>query len=140
LAEHEGPSGIRDENILESALARPQNLVADGAADIAELAAAYARGIARNHPLVDGNKRSASVAIILFLALNIKLVAAQHADCVLKLAVGEITKADLATWIRDPSHTSQTKKIIATCRWSSARVPSIRGQIGLINSIFYPKE
>ena len=53
LAEHGGPPGIRDENILESALARPQNLVADGAADIAELAAAYAFGVARNHPFVD---------------------------------------------------------------------------------------
>lgn len=87
--------------------------MADGAADIAELAAAYAFGVARNHPFVDGNKRTASVAMILFLALNIKLLAAQHADCVLtmlKLAAGEITEADLATWIRNHLAPRKAKK------------------------------
>lgn len=104
LAEHGGPSGIRDDNMLESALARPQNLLAYGEPDIAELAAAYAFGIARNHPFVDGNKRTAFVAMVLFLALNKKSLTAEPADCVLtmlKLAAGEITEADLAIWIRN---------------------------------------
>ncbi len=113
LAEHGGPSGIRDENMLESALARPQNLMAYGDPDIAELAAAYAFGIARNHPFVDGNKRTAFVAMILFLALNKKSLTAQHADCVLmmlKLAAGEITEASLATWIRNHLTPRKPKK------------------------------
>lgn len=113
LAEHGGPSGIRDENMLESALARPQNLMAYGDPDIAELAAAYAFGITRNHPFVDGNKRTAFVAMILFLALNKKSLTAQHADCVLmmlKLAAGEITEANLATWIRNHLTPRKQKK------------------------------
>lgn len=104
LAEHGGPSGIRDENMLESALARPQNLAAYGKPDLALLAAAYAFGIARNHPFVDGNKRTAFVAMVLFLALNKKSFTAAPADCVitmLRLAAGEISEADLASWIRD---------------------------------------
>ena len=113
LAEHGGPSGIRDENMLESALARPRNLMVYGAPDIAELAAAYAFGIARNHPFVDGNKRTAFIAMVLFLASNKKSLTAQHADCVLtmlKLAAGEMTEADLATWIRSHLASRKPKK------------------------------
>jgi death on curing protein len=103
LAEHGGPSGIRDDNMLESALARAQNLAAYGEPDIADLAAAYAFGIARNHPFVDGNKRTAFVALVLFLALNGQSLNAPHTTCVftmLRLASGELSEANLALWIR----------------------------------------
>ncbi len=103
LAEHGGPSGVRDYNMLESALARAQNLAAYGEADVASLAAAYGFGIARNHPFVDGNKRTAFVAMVLFLALNKTSLTASHEDCVLttiKLASGEFSETELADWIR----------------------------------------
>ena len=70
LAEHGGLAGVRDEGLLESALARPQNLLAYGMPDVADCAAAYGFGIARNHPFSDGNKRTAFVCTELFLALN----------------------------------------------------------------------
>ena len=70
LAEHGGAPGIRDEGLLKSALARPLNLVAYGEPDLADLAAAYGVGLAKNHPFVDGNKRAAFLALGLFLALN----------------------------------------------------------------------
>jgi death on curing protein len=103
LGEHGGPIGIRDDNMLESAMARAKNLTAYGKPDLAQLAAAYGFGIARNHPFADGNKRTAFVAIILFLAINGQLLNAAHTDCVLtmlRLAVGELSEADLADWIR----------------------------------------
>src|SRR5262245_3881561 len=70
LAEHGGARGVRDEGLLESALARPQSLFACGGGDAAAFAAAYAFGIARNHPFIDGNKRTAFVACELFLMAN----------------------------------------------------------------------
>jgi len=70
LAEYGGSAGIRDAGLLESALARPKNLAAYGEPDVAELAASYGFGIARNHPFVDGNKRTAFVSVELFLRLN----------------------------------------------------------------------
>src|SRR3546814_8482956 len=70
LAEHGGGDGVRDGNLLESAMARPQNTAAYGDPDAAELAASYAYGIARNHPFVDGNKRTAAVISEPFLVLN----------------------------------------------------------------------
>ena len=99
-----GPSGLRDEGALESALGRPVNRAAYGEADLAELAAAYAFGIAKNHPFIDGNKRAALLALITFLGLNdVDFVAdeAQAAAVIVGLAAGEIDEAGLARWIRD---------------------------------------
>ena len=103
LAQHGGASGIRDDGLLESALARPQNLLAYGSPDIVELAASYAYGLAKNHPFVDGNKRAAFLATGLFLALNgqrLVVAQAEAAVMVLDLAAGEITEAAFADWLR----------------------------------------
>ncbi len=80
LAEHGGSSGIRDVGLLESAMARPLNLAADGEPDVAELAAGYCAGIAQNYPFVDGNKRAAFLAAGLFLGLNGKRLACNQLD------------------------------------------------------------
>ena len=104
LAEHGGRTGVRDDGLLESALARPQNRFAyDAATDLATLAVAYAFGLARNHPFIDGNKRTAFVAMELFLDLNGMTLAASDEDCVLtmlRLAVGEIEEDAFAAWLR----------------------------------------
>ena len=104
LAEHGGGTGVRDDGLLESALARPRNRLAyDTAADLASLAAAYAFGLARNHPFVDGNKRTAFVAAEVFLDLNGMVLAAGDEDCVLtmlRLAAGEIEEEAFADWLR----------------------------------------
>jgi death on curing protein len=103
LAEHGGAAGIRDRNMLESAMARPLNLVAYGDPDIADLAAAYAFGIARNHPFVDGNKRTAAVVSETFLALNGHMLACSDVELVtafLQLAAGELDVEQLAHWFR----------------------------------------
>ena len=103
LAEHGGASGIRDEGLLESALARPLNLAAHNEPDLAALAASYAVGLAKNHAFVDGNKRSAFLGMGLFLYLNgSKLIASQADATVTMLAVasGDIVEAALAEWIR----------------------------------------
>lgn len=106
IAEHGGGEGVRDLGLLESALARPLNLAAYGEPDLAALAAAYGFGIARNHPFVDGNKRTAYVAVETFMALNGLLITASDADCVvtfLALAAGELSEEALAVWLRDHS-------------------------------------
>ena len=103
LAEHGGSTGVRDAGLLESALARPQNLAAYEAPDVAALAAAYAFGISRNHPFVDGNKRTAYVVAELFAALNGFDVVASDADVVLhteQLASGRVSEQEYAEWIR----------------------------------------
>ena len=103
LAEHGGSSGMRDEGLLDSALARPLNLNAYGKPDFAALAASYAVGLAKNHPFVDGNKRAAFLALGLFLYMNgYRLTASQPAATVTMLAVaaGEINEDELAEWIR----------------------------------------
>lgn len=103
LAEHGGAAGVRDTGMLESAQARPRNLALYGQPDVCELAASYAFGLARNHPFVDGNKRSAFVACELFLALNGWRLIASDADCVmtmLALAAGELDEAGVADWLR----------------------------------------
>jgi death on curing protein len=103
LAEHGGLSGIRDSNMLESALARPQNLSVYGTPDAAELAASYGYGIAKNHPFVDGNKRTAFVACELFLDLNGWELTASDVNCVLimlDVAAGEASEVEFADWIR----------------------------------------
>ena len=102
LAEHGGAAGVRDQGLFESALARPRKLVAYGDPGVAELAAAYAYGIARDHPFVDGNKRTAFVAMELFLNLNDHQLPADDADCVLTMlavAAGAIDEARFASWI-----------------------------------------
>lgn len=103
LAEHGGAAGIRDLTLLDSALARPQHLAAYGGPDIAALAAAYGFGLAKNHPFVDGNKRTAFVAAELCLALNGSDLLASDVDCVLTMlafAAGELDEAAFAEWIR----------------------------------------
>ena len=102
LAEHGGAAGVRDAGLLESALARPRDLAYSGEPGVCELAAAYAFGLVKNHPFVDGNKRSAFVAAELFLALNAWHLVATDADCViamLNLATGEISEAQFAVWL-----------------------------------------
>lgn len=103
LSEHGGGEGVRDERLLDSAMARPQNLLAYGTPDASALAAAYAFGIARNHPFVDGNKRTAVVVSETFLALNGYALGATDAELVvafLALAAGELSEAELADWFR----------------------------------------
>lgn len=103
LAEHGGGAGVRDFGLLESALARAENLAAYGSPDIADLAAAYGYGISRNHAFIDGNKRTGFVAIELFLDLNGYDLNATDAQCVvtmLAVAAGEVTETELAAWIR----------------------------------------
>lgn len=103
LAEHGGGTGVRDHNLLESALARPQQLAHYGSPDEADLAASYGYGISRNHPFIDGNKRTGFVALELFLALNGYDLTATDADCVLiilSVAAGDIEEAAFAQWIR----------------------------------------
>jgi death-on-curing protein len=104
LAEHGGAAGLRSEVLLDSALARPLNLVADGHPDAADLAAAYGIGLAKNHPFVDGNKRAAFLAVGLFLALNGRRLVATQAEAtltMLEVAAGGIDEATFASWIRD---------------------------------------
>lgn len=103
LAEHGGGEGVRDAGALESAMARPRNLAEYGDPDIAALAAAYAFGIARNHPFVDGNKRTAAVVSETFLVLNGHALQASDAEVVVAfvaLAAGELSEEELADWFR----------------------------------------
>ena len=104
LALFGGPDGIRDQGMLESALGRPINKFTNGETDLAALAAAYAFGIARNHPFIDGNKRAAFGALIVFLGLNDIdfLVPSESATAmILSLASGEVNEEGLTRWIRD---------------------------------------
>jgi death on curing protein len=99
-----GPSGIRDPGALESAIGRPRNKWEYEGAEMAELAAAYAYDIARNHPFVDGNKRATFIAMVLFLRKNRIPFAPPQAEAtaiVLALAAGDVSEASLARWIRD---------------------------------------
>jgi len=103
LVEHGGASGLRDEGLLQSALARPLNLVAYGTPDLAELAAAYGVGLAKNHAFTDGNKRAAFLAVGLFLALNGQRLVTTQADATLTMqdvAASAIDEPMFAQWIR----------------------------------------
>lgn len=105
IAEHGGSDGVRDEGLLLSALARPQNLLAygDPSPDISALAASYAYGVAKNHPFIDGNKRTALVVARTFLLLNgCNIEASQEEKFItfLKLAEGNLSEEELAEWIR----------------------------------------
>ena len=108
LAEHGGGSGVRDETLLESALARPQQRYAHGdpPPDLADLAASLACGLARNHPFVDGNKRTAAVACEVFLMLNDTMLEADDIELYLHyigLAEGSLDEAAFAVWLRPRS-------------------------------------
>ena len=103
LAEHGGAGGVRDAGLLESALARPLNHASYGDPDTAELAALYALGIVRNHPFVDGNKRTGYVMLEAFLELNGARFPVADADAViamLKLAAGDMTDDEFIAWVR----------------------------------------
>ena len=104
IAEHGGGDGVRDMGLLESALSRPKNIEAyEPEADVTRLAAAYAFGIAKNHPFVDGNKRTALVACRTFLILNGYQLNAEPADkylTFLSLAEGSLSEDELAEWLR----------------------------------------
>jgi death on curing protein len=104
LQEFGGPEGLRDPGALESALARPANCFHYKNGDLADLAAAYCFGITKNHPFVDGNKRTAFLALITFLGLNdIDFTIPEEEAVVMMLAVaaGEVSEENLARWIRD---------------------------------------
>ncbi len=104
IAEHGGADGLRDEGLFESALARPQNLLAyQGVDDVARLAASYAFGLAKNHAFVDGNKRIAFIAAGLFLRLNGWRLTADQAEAtlvILSVASSAMSEDELADWIR----------------------------------------
>ncbi len=103
LAEHGGAVGVCDRGLLESALFRPRNLVNYGDPDLAALAAAYGFGLARNHPFIDGNKRTAFMVTELFLALNGQELIADDPSCLitmLRLAEGSLSETEFADWIR----------------------------------------
>ncbi len=108
LAEHGGLDGVRDRGLLQSALARPRHLFAynDPTPDLPVLAAAYAFGIARNHPFLDGNKRTAAVVCETFLELNGMNLDADDADMYttfLNLAAGSVSEQQLAEWLKNHS-------------------------------------
>ena len=104
LAEHGGAPGLRDGGLLDSALSRPLNLALYDDPDVADLAAAYAMALAKNHAFVDGNKRAAFLALGMFLALNGHRLRATQVDATLTMlavAAGEISQKGLSQWIRD---------------------------------------
>ena len=103
LAEHGGSTGLRDPGLLDSALARPLNRASYGEPDISELAAVYALGIAKNHPFIDGNKRTAFVALEVFLRLNGCRFTVGDAEAVvvtLAMAAGELPDEEFTAWVR----------------------------------------
>jgi death-on-curing protein len=103
VAEHGGRPGLRDEGLLDSALMRPRNLAAYGDPDLCTLAAAYLAAIVRNHPFLDGNKRTGFMAAYVFLADNgLRLTApeAETARMVIALAAGELEDSAMADWLR----------------------------------------
>lgn len=116
LAEHGGGSGVRDENLLDSALARPQQSHAygDPPPDLADLAASLAFGLARNHPFVDGNKRTAAVACETFIMLNGGTLSADDLELYpqyLALAEGSLSEAEFASWLRQHISLNGNKRV-----------------------------
>jgi death-on-curing protein len=106
LAEHGGSSGIRDEGLLDSALGRPQNLFLYEKPTIFELASAYAFGLSKNHPFIDGKKRAAFLAAYIFLGRNGWLLSAPEVEATVKtlqLASGEISQLEFADWLKTTS-------------------------------------
>jgi len=106
MAQYGGLTGVRDENMLESAIARPHHLFAYGEPGLADLAAAYATGIIRNHPFLDGNKRTGFMTAMAFLELNGREFIASEVDAVvqtLALAAGALDEAGYAAWLKKNS-------------------------------------
>lgn len=104
LAEHGGAAGLRDEGRLDAALARPENLMAYGEPDTADLAASYGVAVAKNHPFVDGNKRAAFLCVGLFLHINGWRLSTSQAEAtmaMLAVAAGDINDAEFAAWLRE---------------------------------------
>ena len=113
LAEHGGSSGIGDEGLLDSALGRPQNLFAYGKPTVFELASAYACGIIRNHPFIDGNKRTGFMAAYLFLGRNGYELTATETDVVLKtlaVAEGKMNDQEYGAWLKTNSKIAEKRK------------------------------
>jgi death-on-curing protein len=116
LAEHGGGTGVRDDHLLDSALARPRQSQAygDPPPDLADLAASLAFGLARNHPFVDGNKRTAHVCYRVFLALNDADLVASDEDkyvAMIALAEGSLSEAEFATWLRQHIRLGGKKRV-----------------------------
>ena len=104
LAEHGGATGLRDEGLLDSALARPENLFSYEKVDLFSLAAAYTHGILRNHPFIDGNKRTAFLTGYVFLGKNKKELVASEAEAtqvILDLVSKKLTEAEFAMWLKE---------------------------------------
>lgn len=121
LAEYGGMAGVRDANLLDSALARPQQMeaYADPAPDVADLAAALAYGLARNHPFIDGNKRTAAVACETFIELNEARLDAEDAELFplyLALADGSLSADAFAAWLRDHLRPQRVQEAAASYR------------------------
>lgn len=115
LVEHGGGSGVRDHGLLEPALARPQQLYSYGGEqiDVIALAASYAFGLSRNHPFIDGNKRTAAVACELFLELNGYQLVADDSDLYpvfISLAAGELSEEALLDWLRQNARPQQVNE------------------------------
>ena len=104
LARFGGSDGLRDRGLLESALARPKNILAyESGADVFRLAAAYCYGLVKNHPFIDGNKRTGALAAVVFLALNgvsVEFDEAEIAVVIIGLAAGEVSESELAIWLQ----------------------------------------
>jgi death-on-curing protein len=119
LAEFGGASGIRDRKLLDSALARPKNLFAYGSSTPTALAASYAFGIVKNHPFVDGNKRTGFTLAILFLERNGWRFSASEADATIQtlgLAAGDVSEAGYADWLKTHSQEPRRKRSIPSRR------------------------
>lgn len=116
LAEHGGSGGVRDEALLDSALARPQQLFAygDPPPDMAALAASLAFGLARNHPFIDGNKRTAAVCCEVFIRLNSAVLQASDLELYpvyLALAEGSLDETEFAAWLRERLRFADTGRV-----------------------------
>lgn len=133
IAEHGGSAGVRDEGLLESALARPQQLHAygDPAPDLAALAAALACGLARNHPFLDGNKRTAAVACETFVELNGGILDAEDVELYpqyLRLTEGKLKESEFAAWLRTRLRTGPRNQVHEPQRgYRVARRGELRG-------------
>lgn len=113
LAAFGGSSGIRDTGLLESALARPENLFAYGKPDVFDLAASYGAGLAKNHPFVDGNKRIGFAVAVLFLELNGYRFEAAEADATVRtlaLAAGDLQEKNYAAWLKANARRAPTRR------------------------------
>ena len=112
LAQHGGLAGVRDEGLLESALSKPRNLFAYGKPTVAQLAASYAAGIIRNHPFLDGNKRTGFMLAATFMELNGLTLTASEESVVqqtLALAAGELKEASYAAWLKENSRKASSR-------------------------------